>query len=102
MRENSTVLLLVHNAVEREAVSRRLADLDVTPIVVHADRAVEAVERYCPIAAVLDQAHASTAPDRFLALTSSRGVRLLTLSYPLFGAAISAAALGDARPAVAD
>jgi len=102
MRQNSTVLLLVHNADEREAVSRRLADLDVTPIVVHADRAVDAVERYCPIAAVLDQAHASTAPDRFLAVTSSKGVRLLTLSYPLFGAAISAAMLGTPGRADAD
>jgi hypothetical protein len=88
MEHSPTVLLLVHNAAERNAVSRKLTDMAAVPIIVHADCAVDAVEAYRPVAAVLDQAHASTAPDSFLAMTSAHHVRLLTLSYPQFGSAI--------------
>ena len=84
MQPSPTVLLLIHDAGEREVVTRRLADVAAIPITVHADTAIDALEAYKPVAAVLDQAHASTAPDSFLEATCASHVRLLTLSYPQF------------------
>ena len=81
MQQSPTVLLLIHDAGEREAVTRRLALVAAIPITVHADTAIEA---YKPVAAVLDHAHASTTPDSFLEATRASHVRLLTLSYPQF------------------
>ena len=85
MQHGPTVLLLVHDAAERESLTRRSTEVAAIPIAVHADTAVDAVEAYRPVAAVLDQAHASTAPDSFLEATCTHHVRLLTLlSYPQF------------------
>ena len=84
MQRSPTVLLLIHDAGEREAVTRRLALVAAIPITVHADNAIDALEAYKPVAAVLDHAHASTAPDSFLEATRASHVRLLTLSYPQF------------------
>jgi len=82
MRTSPTVLLLVHDANEREVLTRRLTEVAVIPIAVHADTAIDALDAYAPVAAVLDEAHASTAPDTFLEATCARHVRLLTLSRP--------------------
>ena len=84
MQHSPTVLLLVHDATEREVLTRRLTEVAAIPIVVHADTALDALEAYKPVAAVLDQAHASTAPDSFLEATCANHVRLITLSYPQF------------------
>ena len=84
MQPSPTVLLLVHDANEREVLTRRLTDVAAIPITVHADTAIDALEAYRPVAAVLDQAHAATAPDSFLEATCATHVRLLTLSYPQF------------------
>ena len=84
MQHSPTVLLLVHDANEREVLSRRLTEVAAIPITVHADTAIDALEAFRPVAAVLDMAHASTAPDSFLEATCTHHVRLLTLSYPHF------------------
>jgi hypothetical protein len=84
MQHSPTVLLLVHDASEREVLTRRLTEVAAIPIAVHADTAIDALKAYRPVAAVLDQAHASTAPDSFLEATCAHHVRLLTLSYPQF------------------
>src|ERR1044071_5991861 len=84
MQPSPTVLLLVHDAGERELLTRRITEVAAIPIAVHADTALDALEAYKPVAAVLDQAHASTAPDSFLEATCAHHVRLLTLSYPRF------------------
>ena len=84
MQHSPTVLLLVHDAHEREVLTRRLTQVAAIPIAVHADTAIDALEAFKPVAAVLDQAHASTAPDSFLEATCVHHVRLLTLSYPRF------------------
>jgi hypothetical protein len=84
MQRSPTVLLLVHDANERELLTRRLTEVAAIPIAVHADTAIDALEAFRPVAAVLDMAHASTAPDSFLEATCAHHVRLLTLSYPQF------------------
>jgi hypothetical protein len=84
VQPSPTVLLLVHDANEREVLTRRITEVAAIPIAVHADTAIDALEAYKPVAAVLDQAHASTAPDSFLEATCAHHVRLLTLSYPQF------------------
>ena len=84
MQPSPTVLLLVHDANERELLTRRLTEVAAIPIAVHADTAIDALQAFRPVAAVLDQAHASTAPDSFLEATCAHHVRLLTLSYPRF------------------
>ena len=71
--------MLVNDSAAREDVRRRLIALDVLPIPVRADRAVAALREYRPIAAVLDEAHAASAPDDFLETTTSHRVRLVTL-----------------------
>jgi hypothetical protein len=73
------VLVLIKDAEFRDAVARQLAELDVVPIAVRADRATHAVERFAPIAAVMDEGHASIAPDDFLESACSHHVRLVTL-----------------------
>jgi len=70
-----------------------LTEVAAIPIAVHADTAVDAVVAYRPIAAVLDEAHASTAPDAFLEASCAHHVRLLTLSYPQFSAGFDAETL---------
>jgi hypothetical protein len=82
MQTSPTVLLLVHDANERELLTRRLTEVAAIPIAVHADTAIDALDAYRPVAAVLDEAHASTAPDAFLEATCARHVRLLTWSAP--------------------
>src|SRR5690349_9302996 len=84
MQPSPTVLLLVHDANEREVLTRRLTEVAAIAIAVHADTAIDALEAFRPVAAVLDHAHASTAPDSFLEATCAHHVRLLTLSYPRF------------------
>jgi hypothetical protein len=79
VRQNATVLVLVNDADERDAVRRLLIDLDAIPLIVRADRAAAAIEWYRPIAAVLDKTHAAKASAGFLATTSAHRVRLLTL-----------------------
>jgi len=83
-RKREVYRLLVHDAGEREVLTRRLAEVAAIPITVHADTAIDALEAYKPVAAVLDQAQAATAPDSFLEATCAHHVRLLTLSYPQF------------------
>ena len=79
MRDSPAVLVLVANADRREAIRRELVDLKVRPISVAADRAIEAVSEFRPIAVLLDDAHASTAPDEFLEATCTHRVRLVTM-----------------------
>jgi len=79
VNDNPAVLVLVNDADERDAVRRRLIEIDVIPLIVRADRATAAVERFHPVAAVLDDAHAAVATADFLAMTSVHRVRLLTL-----------------------
>jgi len=45
MRHSPAVLLLVHDAREREVLTRRLTEVAAIPIAVHADTAVDAVDR---------------------------------------------------------
>ena len=52
MRTSPTVLLLVHDANEREVLTRRLTEVAVIPIAVHADTAIDALDAYAPVAAV--------------------------------------------------
>ena len=93
MRHSPAVLLLVHDARERAVLTKRLTEVAAIPIAVHADTAVDAVEAYRPVAAVMDEAHASTAPDAFLEASCTHHVRLLTLSYPHFSAGFDAETL---------
>jgi hypothetical protein len=87
MTDSPVVLLLVRNADEREIVRRRLIELEVTPIVVRAGRAVAAIEEFHPIAAVMDRPHAATAPEDFLESTCTNRIRLVTLpDLDVFGA----------------
>jgi len=97
------VLLLIKDADYRDAVSQQLAGLDVTPIAVRADRATRAVEDFAPIAAIMDEGHASMAPDDFLESACSHHVRLVTLPDPRFAEHMSDVILRDAvtpRPEV--
>lgn len=94
--QNSTVLVLVNDADTRDAVRRRLIDIDAIPLIVRADRATAAIERYRPVAAVLDQAHAARASVGFLATTSAHRVRLLTLPDPTLAPEIGDDALREA------
>lgn len=92
MTEMPAVLVLVVNADRREEVRQRLFDLDVTPIAVRADHATKAVSQFKPISVVIDEAHASTAPDEFLETMCSHHVRLVTLpDADAFGVAGEAA-----------
>jgi hypothetical protein len=79
MTENPAVLLLVTNVERREAVRRRLIEMEVLPIAVRADRAREAVSRYRPIAALIDEWHASVAADDFLECACTNHMRLVSL-----------------------
>jgi hypothetical protein len=79
MTDSPAVLVLVNDSAAREDVRQRLTALDVVPIPVRADRAVDALREFRPIAVVLDEAHAASAPDDFLETTSSHRVRLVTL-----------------------
>jgi hypothetical protein len=74
LQHSPTVLLLVHDASEREVLSRRLTEVAAIPIAVHADTVIDALQAYKPVAAVLDQAHAATAPDSFLEATCANHV----------------------------
>src|SRR3954463_12992611 len=79
MTDSPAVLVLVNDSAAREDVRQRLTELEVRPIAVRADRAVDGVREFLPIAVVLDEAHASSAPDEFLESTCSHRVRLITL-----------------------
>lgn len=79
MIDQPAVLVLVANADRREAVRRRLTEFHVVPVAVRAARATEAIAQLHPIAVVIDEAHAATAPDEFLAMTGAHRVRLVTL-----------------------
>jgi len=79
MTENPAVLLLVTDADRREAVRRRLIEMEVFPIAVRADRATEAVSRYRPIAALIDEWHAAVAADDFLESACTNHMRLVSL-----------------------
>jgi hypothetical protein len=79
MSDSPAVLLLVRDSGERESVRQRLTELEVMPIVVRADRATAAIERYRPVAAVLDRPHAALAPDDFLECARTNRMRLVTL-----------------------
>lgn len=96
VRQNATVLVLVNDADERDAVRRRLIDLDAIPLIVRADRATAAIEWYRPVAAVLDKTHAARASVGFLATTSAHRVRLLTLPDPRVAPEIGDDALREA------
>ena len=78
METRPAVLLLMTNDLQREVVRRHLMDMEVVPIAVRADRALNAIEEFRPITVVLDEAHAAMAPDDFLESTCSHHVRLLT------------------------
>jgi len=95
MQGNSWVLLLVNDLEQREIVRRRLLELEVVPITVRADRATAAVERYRPIAALLDDAHAALAPEEFLESTCTHRVRLVTLPAHTLADPISDSVLRD-------
>lgn len=79
MQDNPAVLVLVKDADDRDAVRRRLIEIDAIPLIVRRDRATAAIERYHPVAAVVDEAYAAVAPEDFLAMTSVHCVRVLTL-----------------------
>lgn len=99
VRQNATVLVLVNDADERDAVRRLLIDLDAIPLIVRADRAAAAIEWYRPVAAVLDKTHAARASASFLATTSAHRVQVLTLPDPLVAAGVRDDALREAvRP----
>jgi hypothetical protein len=95
MQGNPWVLLLVNNVEQRETVRRRLIELEVVPITVRADGATAAVERYHPIAALMDDAHAALAPEDFLESTCTHRVRLVTLPAHTLADAISDSVLRD-------
>jgi hypothetical protein len=81
MTDNPAVLLLVTNADRREAVRRRLIEMEVLPIAVRVDRATEAVSRYRPIAALIDDWQAAVAADDFLECACTNHVRLVSLPH---------------------
>jgi hypothetical protein len=102
MTENPAVLLLVTDVERREAVRRRLIEMEVFPIAVRADRATEAVSRYRPIAALIDDLHAAVAADDFLESACTNHMRLVSLPDPDAAGVLSDAALWNAatpRPA---
>ena len=102
MMDTPAVLVLVTNADRREVVRRRLITLEVRPIAVHTDRAADAVERYQPISAVIDDASATAASDDFLESACTHHVRLVSLSETDGHTGAIDAALQDAitpRPA---
>jgi hypothetical protein len=98
MSDAPAVLVLVANADQREIVRRRLMTLDVRPIAVHADRAADAVERYQPIAALIDDTSASAASDDFLESACTHHVRLVSVSESEAYGAIDAALQDAVRP----
>ena len=93
MTENPAVLLLVTDANRREAVRRRLIEMEVFPI---ADRATEAVSRYRPIAALIDEWHAAVAADDFLESACTNHMRLVSLPDADAAGALSDDALWNA------
>lgn len=96
MTDTPAVLVLVNDSVARENIRQRLIELEVLPIPVRADRAIAAVREFRPIAAVLDEAHAASAPDEFLESTCSHHVRLITLPDERDQSSIREIALRDA------
>ena len=98
MSDAPAVLVLVANADRREIVRRRLMQLDVTPIAVRTERAAAAVERYLPIAALIDDASANAASDDFLERACTHHVRLVSLSESEAYGAIDAALQDAVRP----
>jgi hypothetical protein len=70
--------------------------MDVTPIAVFADIAIEAIDEFRPITAVLDEAHAALAPDAFLESACAHHVRLVTWPHPLAAQSIGDSMLRDA------
>jgi hypothetical protein len=99
MIDSPAVLVLVKDSAAREDVRQRLTELEVRPIAVRADRAIEAVREFRPIAVVLDEAHAASAPDDFLESTCSHHVRLITLPDDLREPSARDLALRDAASA---
>jgi hypothetical protein len=99
MSDTPAVLVLVANADRREVVRRRLLGLEVRPIAVHAERAADAVERYQPISALIDDTNATAASDDFLETACTHHVRLVSLSESdRHGVAIDAALQNAVRP----
>jgi len=96
MTENPAVLLLVTDADRREAVRRRLIEMEVFPIAVRADRATEAVSRYRTIAALIDEWHAAVAADDFLESACTNHMRLVSLPDADAAGALSDDALWNA------
>lgn len=96
MTDSPAVLVLVNDSIAREDIRQRLIELEVIPISVRADRATAAVREFRPIAVVLDEAHAASAPDEFLESTCSHHVRLITLPGDLGESSIRDMALRDA------
>jgi len=96
MTDTPAVLVLVNDSVAREDIRRRLIALEVIPIPVRADRATAAVREFHPIAVVLDEAHAASAPDEFLESTCSHHVRLITLPDDVAESSVRDMALRDA------
>jgi hypothetical protein len=94
--QKPTVLLLMHDPEQRDIVRRRLLEMDVTPIAVIADSAIEAIAEFRPITAVLDEAHAALAPDAFLESTCAHHVRLVTWPDPLAAQTVGDSMLRDA------
>jgi hypothetical protein len=96
MTDTAAVLVLVTDADQRKTVQRRLAELEVMAIPVLADHAAAAIERFHPISALLDEAHAALAPDDFLRVSCSHRVRLVTLPHACLMATIGEMAMLDA------
>src|SRR5262249_47016640 len=98
MSDSPAVLVLVANADRREIVRRRLMTLDVRPIEVPAARAAQAVERYQPIAVLIDDTCASAASDDFLETACTHHVRLVSVSETEAYGAIDAVVQDAVRP----
>ncbi len=78
--DTPSVLVLVKDADQRQRIMRRLIELEVVPVVVQSDAALAAIERYHPIAAVLDEPHAAMAPEDFLTSSWQCGMHLVTIA----------------------
>ena len=83
MMDRPAVLVLVRDGVERGNIERDLRAMAVVPVAVRAAGAHAALAHYKPVAVVLDDDHAATAPDAFVSESLARGVRLVAMPAAL-------------------
>lgn len=83
MMDRPAVLVLVRDGVERGNIERDLREMAVVPVSIRAAGAQAALAHYRPVAVVLDDDHAATAPDAFVSESLARNVRLVAMPSAL-------------------